>query len=293
MKKEYLYAAVSIFFWSTVATITKLLLGDYSEFQVLWVSTLFAGLSLLIVNLATKNFRKLKALRLKDYGIISLIGLPGTFLYYVFYYGGADLMPASQAFIVNYLWPIMSIVFGCIILKEKANFRTVLAVLISFCGVGIVVWSDLAGGFDSATLIGALLCALGAVSYGVFTALTKKFGYDKPLSMMISYFVAFLLTTCINFARGELFVPTFTQSLGFAWNGVLTMALASTSWVLALEHGKTEKISNLAYITPFLSLVWTCIVLKEEFQVTNLLGLGVIVLGIFLQFKKEPKKNEQ
>ncbi len=287
MKKEYLFAGTAIFFWSTVATVTKLLLGDFTSYQVLWISTLFAALSLLAVNLLTGKWKVMKKLSPKDYLIISLSGLPGTFLYYVFYYGGAAVMPASQAFIVNYLWPIMSIVFGCIILKEKATFRTLIAVLISFLGVGIVVCSDLSQGFSSDSLFGAAMCALGAVSYGIFTALTKKYGYDKPISMMISYFVTFLLTTGINFAKGDLFLPTSTQALGLAWNGILTMALASTSWVLALEKGKTQKISNLAYITPFLSLIWTSLILKEEFRLTNLLGLAVIILGIFLQFKKE------
>lgn len=287
MKKEYLFAGTSIFFWSTVAVITKLLLGDFTSLQVLWISVLFAGLALLAANLITGRWVLMKKYRLRDYLTIALIGLPGTFFYYVFYYGGTAVMPASQAFIVNYLWPVMSIVFACIILKERATFRTIAAVLVSFLGVGIVVLSDLSQGLQAKSLVGAALCALGAVSYGIFTALTKKFGYDKPVSMMISYFVTFILTTVINLVKGDLFIPNFTQALGLGWNGVLTMALASTSWVMALEIGKTEKISNLAYITPFLSLVWTSLVLKEEFRITNLLGLAVILCGILLQFKKE------
>ena len=119
MRKEYLFAGVSIFCWSTVATITKLLLGTYNNFQVLSISAFFAGLFLLAVNLITGNIRKLKEWKLKDYFISMVIGLPGTFLYYVFYYAGTAKMPASQAFIVNYLWPIMSVVFACIVLKQK------------------------------------------------------------------------------------------------------------------------------------------------------------------------------
>ena len=119
MKKTYLCAGTSIFFWSTVAVVTKLLLGTHNNFQVLWISSLFAALFLLAVNIFTGNIRKLKSYSLKDFLISILIGLPGLFFYYVFYYAGADRMLASQAFIVNYLWPIMSVVFACIILKEK------------------------------------------------------------------------------------------------------------------------------------------------------------------------------
>ena len=80
MKKEYLYAGVSIFCWSTVAVITKLLLQDLNQFQLLWASSFFAGLFLLVVNLVTGNLKQLKQWKLKDFAISALCGIPGTFL---------------------------------------------------------------------------------------------------------------------------------------------------------------------------------------------------------------------
>jgi len=286
MKKEYLYAATSIVCWSTVPVISKLLLGTFTNIQLLWVSSFFAGSFLLIVNAITGNLKKLKTYTLKDVVTTVLIGFPGTFLYYIFYYAGTAVMPASQAFIVNYLWPIMSIIFACIILKEQMTAKKILAVVISFVGVGIVMFGDLAGIQDN-TLTGVLFCTLGAISYGVFTALNKKYRYDKRLSMMMNCYVTFTLTTITNFLRGDLFLPQGMEIVGMAWNGIFTMGLATTSWAMALEIGKTERISNLAYITPFLSLIWTSIFLKEPFHARNLLGMAVIVLGVLIQFKEK------
>ena len=154
MKKEYLYAGVSIFCWSTVAVITKLLLKDLNQFQLLWVSSLFAGLFLLAVNLFTGRLKELKSWTLKDYAVSALCGIPGTFLYYVFYYAGAARMEASHAFIINYLWPIMSVVFACILLKEKLSWRKGIAIVMSFLGVITV-----AGGnaFPAATFFPGLI----------------------------------------------------------------------------------------------------------------------------------------
>jgi len=135
MKKEYIYAAVSILLWSTVAVTTKLLLGSLDSIQLLWASSFFAGIFLLITNIATGNIKQIKNFRLKDFLISIVIGLPGTFFYYVFYYAGADILPASQAFIINYLWPIMCVVFACIILKEKMTVRKAIAIVMSFLGV--------------------------------------------------------------------------------------------------------------------------------------------------------------
>ena len=284
MKKTYLLAATSIFFWSTVAVISKLLLGAYDNIQVLWISVFFAGIALLIFNIATGKCKKLKDYKAKDYIVSILIGLPSTFFYYLFYYAGTALMPASQAFIVNYLWLIMSVVFACIILKEKMTVRKGLAIGISFAGVAVVTSGEFLC-FDSKTLLGALFCVLGAVSYGIFTALNQKKSYDKCITMMISYGASFVLTTVINAAKGQLFITTAIQTVGFVWNGVFTMAVATTSWVIALGSGKTAKISNLAYITPFLSLVWTRLVLKEAVSIFSIIGLIIIVLGIFIQLK--------
>ncbi len=290
MKRTYLYVATSIFCWSTVATVTKLLLGELSSIQVLWASSFFAAIFLLGVNLATGNIHNLKAYTFGDYLKSALVCLPGTFLYYMFYYAGADILQASQAFIINYMWPIMSVVFACIILKEKMTVRKVIALIVSFAGVCIVAGGEL-GNFSGKAFLGVVFCLLGAMSYGVFTSLNQKYPYEKRLSMMISYFVTFILTSIINAVNGDLFAMSALQAVGFAWNGMFTMAVANLVWVFALMGGNTAKISNFAYITPFLSLVWTSLVLRESVHITSITGLVVIVLGILIQLKK-PTEND-
>lgn len=284
MKKVYSLAAVTIFLWSTSATVSKLLLGALDSMQVLCVSALFASLFLLVLNIANGNIKKLKAYKPKDYLHIVLIGLPGTFFYYLFLYTGMDRMPASQAMIINYLWPIMSVVFACILLKEKMTLRKGIAIAVSFLGMVIVVGGNL-GDLSSGTLWGTLCCILAAMSYGLFTALNQRFGYDKQISMMFYNFVAFVLTGLILVVTGSIPQLNLTQTMGMAYNGIFNMAVAATAWAVALESGKTAKISNLAYITPFLSLVWTAIFLKEEISIFSVVGLVVIVMGIFVQLK--------
>jgi len=287
MKKEYLYASVSIFCWSTVAVVTKLLLKSLNNFQLLWVSSFFAFLFLFFVNLFTGKLRKLREYSFKDLVISALIGLPGTFFYYVFYYFGADQMAASDAFIINYLWPIMSVICAVLILKEKMNFRKALAILISFAGI-VVIMLGIGDEVSKNFILGAVSCVLGAVSYGLFTALNRKFTYDKTISMMNNYAVTFVLTTIINGTMGNLFLPSPMEALGMAWNGMFTMALANTVWILALQMGKTEKISNLAYITPFLSMAWCAIFLENEpLSIYSVIGLVIIVGGILIQLKKK------
>lgn len=288
MKKQYLFAATSIVLWSTMPTISKILLKKMDSFQVLCISALFASVFLLMVNLLTGNIKRLKAYTAKDYITTILIGLPGMFLYYVFFYTGTSLMDASQAFIVNYLWPIMSVVFACIIIKEKMTVRGLIAIAMSFIGVIIVTGADILH-FNTKILLGAVFCTLGAISYGLFSALNQKYNYDKKISMMITLFVTFILTGIINICSGKPLELGGGELLGLAWNGMFSIGIATTSWQIALEGGNTAKISNLAYVTPFLSLIWTSIFLHEKVTVFSIAGLAVIVLGIFVQLKDRNK----
>ena len=284
MKKTYVFAAVAILLWSTMATISKKLLGSFDPYQVLCISAFFAAAALFVVNLCTGRLKKLKTYRFQDYFHSLSAGLLGNFFYYVFYYTGAERMPASQAFIVNYLWPIMSVVFACILLKEKMNGRKVIAFVLSFLGVVTVAGGDLLQ-FNVRILSGVVLCAAGAVCYGAFTALNKKWDCDAQLGMMLSFVLSFLLSLLLNVAKETQWVLNLGQVAGLAWNGMCCMAFGSVCWALALKEGNTAKVSNLAYITPFLSLVWVAVFLKEMPTVWSVGGLCLIVLGILIQLK--------
>ncbi|MBR3837099.1 MAG: DMT family transporter [Clostridia bacterium] len=290
MKKAYVYAATSILFWSTMATVSKLLLNDFSSLQVLCFSSAFAFLALFVANLKAGSFKKLRGVYgIRDVLWMALTGLPGVCIYNLFLYAGTARLRASQAFIINYLWPIMSVFFACLILKERLTLRKGLAFVLSFLGVAVVAGEELFA-FQKDALLGMFFCVSAAISYGIFTTFTKMRQYDKKISMMCAYLATFLITLMILLASGEIRPMGLLPVLGFGWNGVFVMALATTSWTLALESGATAKISNLAYITPFLSLVWTALFLKEEIRLLSVLGLCIIVLGIMIQLI-EPKKK--
>ena len=253
------------------------------------LSALFAAAALLVTTIINGRIKLLRRYRIKDYVITLLIGLPGTFLYYAFLYAGTAKMAASQAFIINYLWPIMSVVFACIILKEAVTVRKCVAFVVSFLGVLTVAGGDIFA-LNTETLIGAGLCVMAAVSYGVFTALNRKWDYDNHITVMLSYFATFILSAVVNLISGDNLKIEPLQWLGFAWSGIFVMAVATVLWALSLKHGDTAKISNLAYATPFISLVWTFFILQEPIEPLSVIGLVTIVVGILIQLKS-PKNN--
>lgn len=144
----------------------------------------------------------------------------------------------------------MSLIFATIILKEKLTLRNSFAIGVSFLGIIVIMIGEI-GKQASSFWIGAVSCILGAVSYGVFTALNKKYTYDKSLSLMTSYIATFVLTTIINAVSDKLFFPSTLQGFGILWNGIFTMAIADTLWVLALAMEKQGKYPTLPILLRF------------------------------------------
>ena len=291
MKQSYLFGGITLFLWSTTATVTKMLLGSLDSIQIMNVCSLFAAVFLFFLNLIKGNLKLLKTYTLSDYLQMAGLGTLGMFLYNIFLYNGIDSMMASQAFIINYLWPIMTVVFACLILKERLTRRKAVAIVLSFLGVVIVTTNGKLTGIAGEQLIGALCCILAAVSYGAFSVLNKRKHYNNFVSMMVYYSVSFVLSTLYNLWNHSIYIPQIAQLPGLLWLGICTSAIAYTFWALALEKGDTAKLSNLAYITPFLSLVWTSLLLHEPVTIYSLIGLFVIVSGILLQMREKAPQN--
>ena len=285
MKKSYLYAFGAIFFWSTTATVSKLLLHSYSTMQVVAISSAVAAVFLLAVNFAKGNLKKLREYGPRDFLITSGVGLLGTFAYDLLLYLGIGRLLASQAMIINYLWPMMAVVAGCIILKEKMTVRKVIAVVMSFLGVTIVTSGGSFAGFQGSSLEGAVFCVLAAVSYGLFVAFNKRLPYEPQLNMMLYYAQSALIAFVYLLLWEKM--PSFNgmQILGFLWIGVCCHAVGYVSWAMAMKLGETAKVANLAYITPFLAMVVAHFCLGDPITLWSVGGLLVIVAGIFLQLK--------
>jgi len=68
------------------------------------------------------------------------------------------------------------------------------------------------------------------------------------------------------------------------YTGIFEMGLTFYLWLKALRLAETsDKISNLVFLAPFLSLVFISIFLGEHIYLTTFLGLVLIIGGIIFQ----------
>jgi len=279
----YLYVLCAAVLWGSSAAVGKMLLADIANLQLLFYLCVFAFFSLSALVFAQKKTAILRSYSAKDYFTFAWMGLLGTFLYNFFFYGAVALMPAQEAFTINYLWPVMIVIFAVPVLHEKLTWKKILGILCSFVGVAVVVSKGDFSTFDFSAPLGILSATMGAVSYGLFSVIAKKQDYDKTVSIMLYYFFSaiYALIAVLLFS----FIPalTFIQLLGLLYLGVFVQGIGFLFWFLALKYGDTAKMSNIIFITPFISLVFTYFLLGESILISSLVGLAIIVAGILAQ----------
>lgn len=291
MKKEYILAVITVLLWGTSPPVCKVLLTGASNMQVLFCSTLPASLFLFAMIFVKGEKAALFALRGKDVLRLCGLGFLGFFLYSSLYYAAIACMDAQVACIINYLWPIFTVCFACLILKEKFTFGTFAALLLSFAGVAVVTLQPGEGaGFSLRDLKGCFFCILAAAFYGLFCNLNKKQGGSQTVNMFFYQGLSCVLSFFCALYLG--FTPIgHPDVLGFLWIGVMVDAVGYLFWALALQGSNASAISNLAFGTPAIAVLLCHFFLGEPLYVSSFVGLGLILAGIFLQMVVQRKGN--
>lgn len=280
-----LYAATTIIIWATMPAIIKVLVTGLPTFEVLGVSSVFAFLFLLAVNYRTKELQKFSRVSAENLLLMIFFGIVGLFLYSAFYYYGLDQLSSQEACILNYLWPIMIVIFSAPILGEKLTRRKIFAILLSFAGIVVVMAGNLgAEDFSSERFLGALSCIIAAACYGLFSVLNKMHRFNQKLTMMIIWLTTAICSIIAGIWWEEWELFGLKELVGLIWLGVATDAIAYLTWALALEGSRnTAQVANLAYLTPILAIFVSTFLFDEELSMAVIPALVLILAGIFIQ----------
>jgi drug/metabolite transporter (DMT)-like permease len=115
--------------------LVKPLMKTYSAMQVMrWVFTF--GF-FMILPLCTKEFSNItwEVFTAKDWLLLFLITIPGTFFAYIFNAYGIKILSASTAGAYIYSQPVFAVIISMIFLKEHLSGYKILAAVLIFGGV--------------------------------------------------------------------------------------------------------------------------------------------------------------
>jgi len=288
-KKAYLFAMAAIACWSTIGSAFKISLRYLEPVELLFFSSMVACLALFLILLAQGKLSLLKKLSAREVMMSAFLGLLNPFLYYLVLLKAYDLLKAQEAGTLNYIWPLFLVLLSIPMLKQKISSGSIVAILISFAGIVIIsthpdrVYHPVRV-MDPDRVVGVALAVGSAVFWALYWIFNIKDRREEVSKLFLNFCFGFLYTLAAVLLTGSFSLPHWQGLTGSVYIGLFEMGITFVLWLYALKFSATTaRVSNLIYLSPFISLVIIHFTVGEPILISTLVGLVFIVGGIIMQ----------
>ena len=245
----------AILLWSGLALLTVLTAG-IPPFELLALSFGVAFVASLIV-IGRRGAAAFRAWR--QPWPVWASGFAGIFFYHALYFFALKAAPPVEASLINYLWPLLIVIFSALVARETLQPRQVLGALLGLGGTAVVLLTrDQGGGpggagVGSAPLAGYAAAAGGALVWSLYSVNNRRFK-EVPGEVMggICGLVAAAGLVC-HLLFEQSVAPGLSAWACIVGLGLGPVGLAFFAWDYATKHGRLALLGVLSYFAPLLS----------------------------------------
>lgn len=291
----YLYAlllALSLI-WGASFLFIKILVESYNPATVAFLRCLAGSLTLLIILLFKREKFEFKSFPWIPIIAVALLNsaIPWVLISY-----SETYISTGLASVLNASTPLWTLIIGILVFKLSSSIYQWIGIAVGFMGIMILIdmdWSTFSA--DSTLPILAMLVV--TLCYGTASQISKR-----ALSNLSVYHISFmtLLIACIT--TGSIALFTETNSLIHVFEGTKLVALlglgslgsgiAYLIFFQLIQKGSAEFASLVTYLVPAFAIGWGVLLLDETLSSKLLIGLLIILAGVFISSKKKREKRQ-
>jgi drug/metabolite transporter (DMT)-like permease len=287
-RKSYLYAITTVLLWSTVATAFKLSLRELDLLQLIFIIAAVTVIILFGFLVAQKKLGLLFAQTKKEYLFSMALGVFNPALYYIVLFNAYSLLPAQLAQPLNMVWPIVLTLLSVFFLGQKIKWLNFLAMGVSFAGVVFVSSQGSFSGFRNTNPVGVGFALLAALMWSLYWIMNVRDRRDEIVKLFTGFFFGMIFLAIAVTLFSDFRFPKGISLTAAIYTGIFETGISYVFWMNAMKlSSNNARIANLIFLTPFISLIFIRLVLKEEIFITTFIGLIFIVSGILIQQLKK------
>lgn len=283
-RKALLFGLAAVLLWSTVATAFKLSLRHFTPIELLLYSGSFSTLLLGGILLYQGKLGLVLQCSRQEYLLSIFLGLLSPFLYYLILFKAYELLPAQQAQPLNYTWAIVLSLLAVPLLGQQIRWQQWLALVVSYCGVIVISTEGKLLSLTFTSPLGVALALLSTVIWALYWIFNTRDQRDPVVALFVNFLFSFPFVLGYYLLTSDLRPPPLEGLLGAAYIGTFEMGACFVFWLLAMKlTDNTARISNLIFLSPFLSLVFIYFLLGEKILPATFIGLLLIIAGLLCQ----------
>ncbi|MNO83253.1 putative inner membrane transporter YedA [compost metagenome] len=287
-RRVYLALLALSLIWGGSFYFIKILLQDFSPWSIAFLRS---GAGLLVIILIMLIRRKPFGLRTIPWVPMAIMAWINTAIPWVLIGYSETVMPSSMASVLNATTPVWTVIVGVLFFRSISSRRQWVG--IGIATIGLLILLDInPTTFISVDMLG-LACMLGATfCYAIGSQLSKNL-LSKGYSM---FQVTFGTLLCTMIASGGMAFTTDrgafsqlasgTNILMIVGLGVFGSGIAYILFYYMVEKGSPEFATMVTYLVPCTAIIWGYTLLNEHIKWTLLLGLIIILTGVYIASRK-------
>lgn len=188
--------------------------------------------------------------------------------------------PPVQVELINYLWPMMVVLFASFLPGERFTTKHFLSAFIGLYGAYILMTHDHGlAGFHWNYLTGYILAFAGGVIWALY-CLISRFYSKTPLDMLGMYFgIGALVSFMCHWRYEATVMPSLGQFVVLAIMALTTSGLAYFCWDFGCKNGNVKLLSILTYGNPILSAILLIIFTTAHYSNYLAIAAALVVLA--------------
>lgn len=218
----------------------------------------------------------------REFGVLTALGLLFTAssmtLYFSFKY-----IAAGVASTLLFTYPIMTAVIMGLFFKEKAGFKTIVAIVLSLVGVLLLYWSDAGGALNT---LGVILVLVSALTYAIYIIVVNRCPLEMSSFKINFYVVLYCAIGMAVFAwlTGQpLRLPHNAVSWFYsAWLAVVPATLSLVLMVYASKYVGATPTAILGALEPLTAVLIGIFVFNEAFGLRLAIGIVLILSAVII-----------
>lgn len=237
-------------------------------------------------------FQKKEIINPKDYKLFLISALLNPFFYFLGEnYGVKFTSPIISAVFIATI-PLFASVVAYIFLREKLSWINILGICFSFCGILIMLLNDKLE-FEASPkgVLSLSVAVFSAVGYVVYLKILSK-RYSPFFIIAIQNFIGlvYFLPIFLIFDLNEFLSvkPNLTVVGSLFALAVLCSSFAFVAFTIVTREIGVSKANVFANLIPVFTGVFSFIVIGEELNLQKILGILIVVGGLFFSQLKKP-----
>jgi drug/metabolite transporter (DMT)-like permease len=272
--------ALVVFVWSSGWPVMKVALGYVGPLNLALHRFALSALALspLLIYVG-KKMPKDKRTVLK----LLLLGMVNAFAFVPTYWGIVHETSGISA-ILSYTHPIFVFCLCVLFLSSEAKRERLLGAALGFTGV-VVISIGRGSSIQASSSTGDALLLMGAFVWAVMQVYYKRSlsHVDAVLATVIQLAVsAVLVAPFALVVEGWSFPLTRSYLLMILYLSIVASGIAMCLWLYLLKEEDVTVLSLSSFLIPMVAVFLGWLLLAEEVQPRSLLGIGLILTGVYL-----------